>query len=162
MSDLFPKKIGTYLPVGTNKNNKNTLPSINSLGEYAVEANAMPFKQAWRPVLHLPSSLSAQLLAKEKHEKQSPSETKVPSYWKMFFVYGFYCFLLLWGERPEGIYAVKTNHRPSLAWGFGLSWRHESSERAHPARVFFYVFVNRNNFLTVAVKLQPLFVPSGI
>ena len=38
--------MGTYLPVGTNKNNKNTLPSINSLGEYAVEANAMPFKQA--------------------------------------------------------------------------------------------------------------------
>ena len=107
MSDLFPKKIGTYLPVGTNKNNKNTLPSINSLGEYAVEANAMPFKQAWRPVLHLPSSLSAQLLAKEKHEKQSPSETKVPSYWKMFFVYGFYCFCSCGMKDPKGFMTAR-------------------------------------------------------
>ena len=86
----------------------------------------------------------------KKHEKQSPSETKVPSYWKMFFGQGFCCFLLLWDERPSGNYAVKANQRLSLAWAFGLSWWHEGSERAHPARVFFFCFCQKKQWREAA------------
>ena len=98
---------------------------------------AMPFKQAWRPVFHLPSSLSAQLLAKKKHSKQSFFGSRTPFFIEQSFSsMVFIVFLLLWDERPAGNYAGKTIQRPSLAWDFGLAWWHEGSGRAHPARVF--------------------------
>ena len=49
----------------------------------------------------------------------------------------FLLFLLLWDERPAGIYAVMTNQRPSLAWDFGLAWWQKALKELIPQECFF-------------------------
>ncbi len=98
----------------------------------------MPFRSSMLDALSFtsPAACRPDCWQRKNIQKQSLSGSKTPFFIEQCLSGMVLLFLLLRDEIPAGIYAVKTIQRPSSAWDFGLSWWHEGSERAHPARVF--------------------------